>query len=371
MNQYQGQSSCIILSISQEAQRAAVLAGQPAAAVQTYSLVERGDIAKALALGGTVEPDGVVVLRWGVTDPKPPHAAERTCILGQPWLDPRPTDTADALRLIKAAILLTRQATILNRWPPQPLTDDERAVLTAEQAAEVDGQVAEQARRKVIQEAEEATKAAAIMVARQAAEQAVAAFEVGGPEPDEARYLYHEVQTTEFDQRVVRERERRRIRRLAHLLGELGGADARFYEHHDKDTPLGLVSEEEALALVTNWVLPTQVVGPYEPILRRAFGHEDDCEVAKVGFVAHEVKDLTAEEYRLCDWTVQKLRSTLPLIPVGHLLRASQQSWPALVRRHVGECSTCGATESRLGIKVEVDLGDGVVVSREFCVLPG
>lgn len=100
----------IIVGISEEAQRAAARAGQPAQAVQAYEL-PADLVVRALDLGADVAVDGAVTLACGAYRER--HGEPWTRLpsySGEAWavLPARPADAAaalDAIEVVRAALL--------------------------------------------------------------------------------------------------------------------------------------------------------------------------------------------------------------------------------------------------------------------------
>jgi hypothetical protein len=93
----------IIVGITDAAQRAALLAGQPAANVQRYELCTEL-LARALDLGAQVDSSGQVTLRWALRDDGSRNA------YAPELLGVRPVDAAACLDAIEAIVAAERAA---------------------------------------------------------------------------------------------------------------------------------------------------------------------------------------------------------------------------------------------------------------------
>lgn len=223
--------------------------------------------------------------------------------------------------------------------------------------------------------------AARLAEALRIAREVLDAYLAGGPEPDAAAVSSWVEQSAELARRVGEERRRRALVRLGALVDRSGRGGPRFDDCRSGERPLGLLSQEDALGIVRDWLLPTDVVGEYVALQPDTVQHADGC-AAKgvsggqerpgpfgqrrpaVGFTAEPAESLSTEEVQACRRTVDRLRGHLPHVPAEHPVWGDDGP-VACARRHVGDCSSCGAWISRLGVQVRLDV-EGWRVAREY-----
>jgi len=160
------------------------------------------------------------------------------------------------------------------------------------------------------------------------AEAAVEAYLKGGPEPPPV--AFRPLLTDELVARYRSEHERREDMSLAELVERAGCHDERFLDHRFPSQPLGVLTPEQALAFVRDWLLSVDVVPEYVPLQPAAIEHADG----------------------------------LHHVPAEHPLRGPD-AVAECARRHEGSCSLCGSSIAKVGIQVRLDV-DGVVISREY-----
>lgn len=202
--------------------------------------------------------------------------------------------------------------------------------------------------------------------------------------PDELRERVTAAAKVERERRQAEATERALAipRRLAALLCELDLADERCRAPHaDAEKPLGLWTEQEAREAVRDRILPREVgettsgvvrariswVGSDVPHLAECEGGEY-CECGKASFTAPVAESLSADEYRAVRRAVSALRAGLPLVPGGNDLH-TEAVWDH-VYRHRGERAALDDADalSELEVTVSVDLGDWVLVDREYLI---
>lgn len=337
----------IRVRLSQAAQTAALLAGEPARRDQTFEVLP-ADLPALLSLpGARVSDDGEVQV-----------AATDNVTLAQ-----RPTSGAQAISLVQAALVL---------------------------AAE------ENARKAAAEQAAKSAKAAeqAALVARLTAELAEAQLEPGvrldngrmyavarkdnsgrwGLYPDTPVLLG--VPLPALDGRVRRlvgERiaaakaatvaaEQKRLHRIAAVVLEHGTQSQRDRLAAGPG-PLGLLPEEEAVRVATDCTVPVDAAKGLVELERLdqddvAEACSESCSGCDPSYLAEEPEAIKAEEWAV----VTGIRAALAAagLPEG------------TIRRHKGQCDdpSCPSWPvSRIGVIVTVDLGDGLKVSREYGAL--
>jgi hypothetical protein len=204
----------ITVKISQAAQQAAVVAGLPASAIQSYALSSE-QLAEAVALGAQVSQSGEVTLDAPTADYHEGVEANR---LGP--LAARPADAAEALAMVRA-----RRAEIAAHY-----TVANRA--KAEERAREEHDRAEERERRQRRIAE--------------IEVAVVAFEAGGPDPYPIQDLSQ--RSVEQDSRIDAERKRRTAAEAAaRLASVLAWIEAHGSERLREAVRLGLLDQSEKI----------------------------------------------------------------------------------------------------------------------------
>lgn len=395
----------IVVALSQEAQQGAARAGQDARRLQVYDMPAEL-VGRALDMGAHVESDGSVVIA---------HRAKRmeqhdqrdgdAVIYGSRWreesgslaaLPRRPVDARDALDLIDQ-VRNAHQACVdsearedLRKALAYPVGES-RYWLThhAERArkgrlthAELDALdarlAAEDVREREVEEAKlraRAGEARAVLEAYLASD----AVDIPGDNHEQQRFcpdLYVKAKETSTERRKAAQAakmaaEEARQRRLAALVREcstdplvLGRLDA----PEGADYFLGLLPEDEAVEVVRAAKLPipdTRVVdygvrkltardARAECALDESDESDDGCPVS---FASAVPDSLTPSEWG----EAATIRSALKAagLPEGEL------------RLHTGTCECrCAAADAarRVGVLVRLDLGDGLVLKREYAV---
>jgi len=185
----------------------------------------------------------------------------------------------------------------------------------------------------------------------------------------EARRLFLEARELEKAEEEVRRLARAanernskaaRIERLALLACALADENARTRLEMPGSTPLGLMPEDEALAIVTNANLPVgNVLHEYERLVASDATHDEDGDECggTIGFRAVAAEDtdgIDAEELTV----ILAINSALAAarLPKGE------------IRVHTAECDAkrCPQGVRRIGVRVKLDLGDGLVIEREY-----
>jgi len=399
------QLNLVVVSISPEAQRAAAVAGQPAAVLQVYQLPQ-GLVQHALGMGAEITREGHVHLthnaRWlnrdggeWVTDwpagGQPGHLSER------------PTDAADALRLIVLAQntrQLERDASArealaevleraergqgpcsgqLDRIKSGRLTPAEQEKLEVALKADADrvASAREAARVKIVTHLE-AVLAGAVEDPRAVMDMDYEQRKLAGSDLVEQvkQFLARRADAQKIK---AAQDELRRILRLRTLVREISTDPAvlgRLNTGLCPDLSLGLLPEEEALEMVRAAKLPAVLgasgaVGSFRLLTERdlfddhgggdSAAVEAGCDGECAGeedadFTSRDPEELTGEEWR----ELQVIQAAIAAagLPAGE------------VRLHVGTCACkdVGDVVRRVGVKVALDLGDGLVIRREYGV---
>ena len=155
-----------------------------------------------------------------------------------------------------------------------------------------------------------------------------------------------------------------RLVRLAALAAEHGDDSARE-RIAAGPAPLGLLPEEEALEIVRAARLPvSDVLREHKQMIGSDVcdaGEDEDGDAGPCGSVSFRslpLAEVTAEEWA----RIKAVRAALAAagLPAGEAKRHRGQCG--------GDCSAEEGTLERLGIVVEIDLGDGLVINREYAV---
>lgn len=328
--------------ITEEAQQAAARAGLPAAREQEIELPQEL-VGRALDLGASIGEDGEVTLNCP-TD-----------------LSLRPDSPAAALYDIEAAVAqaTARQRENLEREVAEILAQ-EPARGAREYVASTGGLSPETVAALGVWEGKMLAAEGAWDAANEAA---VAAYEAGGEYP-----TLIQVPEELYDRRDAEQARRQNVAKRARLsrLAELAHGCLGVVERIDAGPgPLGLLPEAEAEAMVRDAALPVgEGLAEYRPLRSENVWKFCDCSTeysehaGEVSFLASSPEDaggLTAAEWE----TAKGIRVALAAadLPAGE------------IRLHRGGCSDtrCPAWPvRRVGVKVELNLGDGVVVEREY-----
>ena len=333
----------IIYALSSEGQALALRAGLDARAVQTIPIPAEL-LPRALDLGARIDGQGIATLMHGVeTDHAGgnPKVAFSPAFYGAP-LPRLAANAADALDLIAAA----REASLV-----EIDARARKALALVVAGDDPHGYLAEEAQKGRLTQAEGERLAAAVAHKR-------AAQEVVERE---------RVETTARAkiERAAKEAADAAAKRatLAHLAGLARDASQNAGERIDAgEAPLGLLSEEEARAIVRDAHLPPE--GDYAKIERDevcgASACDDDCtdecdddEHHVVHFTSASPTSLNEDEWA----TAKVARAAL-----------KARGLEGELRKHVGSCSCDPGYASRLGIIVVKDLGHGIEVRREYAV---
>lgn len=360
--------------LSQVAQAAAARAGELAERIQTYQIE---DAAELLDLGGTVDADGEIRVNMMLMAPDYIRP-----------LDIRPVDAAAAVIAVRAEVEWARCRSIreeqgvcgaaiaraikcvLKQIALEPVADAMRwGQGEVENAPPSMLAVLDEWRMR--QDEARATDAISYEVA-------VTAYEAGGELPDPIGCDWRP--EAAYD-RACAETKRRaaaveiaRLDHLAVLAARMGGKSVR-QRLAEPGGPLGLLPEDEALAIVRAATLP---VGGglwlYQKLVAADVREsccceyegceDDDCDGygdrewrGSVSFLVSspvDVGGLTADEWKV----IQSIREALVVadLPVGE------------IQVHRGQCDRWDCPDwpvRRVGVRVKINL-DGIVVSREY-----
>jgi hypothetical protein len=358
----------ITVSISEAAQRAALIAGAPSAQEQFY-VVPQELLAQLLALPWTeVKPDGSVScdvpprIGWGHGDAPPdPRASPYGDLWRGGYADQRPADAAAAIahgeRVVRDYVAYVHERR------------DERRVELERQDAEARAEVA---------------RWCALPLAHRASVHGVGYCRPSN-EPDYfgplhtsgvavvsldvvRRYAPDTYAEAEREVKKLREErdaakaqaEQARLLRLRAIVLDIGPDHARERIGADPGYPLGCLPEDEAVQFVRDHVLPVTDACPAYADLTEADirAHcDDNCRSCDPSYETVTLQEATLTA---ADWTdVKAIQAAMAAyaVPDGK------------VRVHRGQCDRrdCPAWPvTRVGIRVAVDLGDGLVVQREY-----
>lgn len=342
------------IKLSSAGQVAALRAGLPAQAEQSFPIpAER--IGAALDTGHvTIARDGSVALQW----PDP-------LVYGDPStaLDAPPDDPLNAA----IAAWARRDA---HQAEVEAAETDRRRKCAAEEAERVRARQEQAARWAALPLADRASAGGILYIYEEHGGPAnLSAFAADAWREAEAEYarLAGEKAADEVD---AADRRLARLAQLAALHGDNSVRD----RIAAGPAPLGFLPKAEAEQIVLDTMLPPQIgdVQEYTKITNkdvRAFcacgrDYPDEDGNSYDGSVSFRVVDPADGGISAEDWgTAETLRAALS----AHFTASTFVFSPT--RLHVGECDgeDCPARAvTRVGIRVTADLGDGLVLSREY-----
>lgn len=377
--------------LSEAGQRAALLAGEPAQKRQTLETDDLEIIKRCLDLGAMICLDGDISLPYGYFTP----TLDTRLTDAKEWLAAVEAKHAEleAKRAVEKAEIEARKVEkrdeaikeiegIIDDDTPFPAHELERI----KQMERLDHlmRYTEELPEDLVKRARtllDTFKAYRALYQRQV-ENAVEEFEAGGEFPRSYIPRMIDTQTRyQIDGRIAAERAKRRQTRLAQLIRENHG-DARLTIGKG---PLGAISEDEALEIVTDLYLPKEIdatsrlpgVMQYRPLTTsnvRAHCEEgaygEDCE-GSISFVVDDENDddftLTATEFDTA--------MTIKQVVINNCRSRGVTIDPdnTLVRVHKGQCSSSDCPvwpARRVGVKFSLECGEGLTISREYSETP-
>jgi hypothetical protein len=370
--------------VAREAQERAAREGKTATRKRVFRERDHKLVGHALDLGGVMQDDGVVHLKWPrgtITLDDRFQYSTRNCP-GRPdtrALRKSPESAQEALGQIQRE--LERHQADFEEWLPK--WEEEEGIKKKEKEERDKKKWEEEL--KILEEQRALARA---YLADEDADDAPSTRALSGytcclAEPtDEDQKLAEAVADTK--ERRQEERRTRRFKRMEALLREHYADVPDVIERLDAmpGVHLGLVPLEEAKDLIRDVVLPVfdgRVAAPglaaYEKLTKSDLkgGHEDcsctngsqheyyPCDCTEFGhkssFLVEDVEDegITGEEW-------QRVKRTRALL----LELAGVPEEATEIKLHAGTCDRCDSTARRVGLLVDMDVGDGVSVQREY-----
>jgi hypothetical protein len=365
----------ISVGLSDAAQAEAARGGLPAAVVQHYTVLAdaTGHVARMLDLGASISTSGQV----GLSHRCRSYGGREWSLVGE-GLPHRPCDSYAALDMIEAQ-LTSEASAALSAALARPVGESlaRRDLAALHQARLSESERASLAARLVLEEAHAAREAEVeaakretdrlAAVARLEAWRTSGSTALGGYDLDQllrrAGVEDHAADQAELARRAkaaedaTKAAEVARSERLDQIVREVGRPLDLGRIEADPANRLGLLSVEEAEEIALDARLPISDTLPaYDPLgVEDVRGDECD-EGASATYGSEAAGTVTAGEWAAVAATRARLAAVG--LPAGEL------------RRHTGTCNCRGhdSTATRLGIRVSLDLGAGVVVTREYGV---
>lgn len=334
------------IALSQQAQKDAARAKLPCAQQQTYTLTEEL-IGEALDAGASVAEDGRIVLTMARGDE----------------LDVRPADAAEAVvavvrfALVKEAQQEDERRKAAREWATREV---ERRLSYYGNEIKLPSDYGINIGMEELTALEPAAVAEALALVQVNVEQKKRerAEEMASNERINAeRELEKEKEKAAVHARLVR---------LAKVAFADGDDTVRGRLALVGTTPLGLLPEDEALEVVTDTRLPSESDGltlhEYVQLDDDDAPHREDdagpaCAGSSISFrveTPEEAGGIEAPEWEVI--TAIRKALTAAGLPEGE------------IQVHIAECSArrCPAGARRIGVLVKLDLGDGLVIEREY-----
>lgn len=393
------QSCCVkhlvVVAISKAARADAARAGHPSPAVVIHEVeAARTElVGKLLDMGGSVDEEGRVTLTYGIE--------RRNNDWSVAWnarhLERRPSDAAEAIKLVtddlaaeqadKLAELVRDASRAIDERRPS-VYDRQRAAETIEKIrkiapthpniAPVEHWLAHHKRIETTAQAEALAKRASDLAAW-LADTTKRGDPIGRDTTGLADDLVERVRAeikrrTEADGLAEAQAEGRRLERLAALARKYGDENAiARLDAEDGEEPLGLLPEDEAMEIVAEAMLPKMLgdtVVDYQHVkltkddtldacAEAGCKRDGDCKASWTVESCPAIDGVTSGE-----WTA--------LVAIREALTA--RSLPlGTLRLHFGSCECRDVPKDaarQIGVLVELDLGDGIEIEREYGYRP-
>jgi hypothetical protein len=352
-------------TITPEAQNVELLAGRPAQLDREFTSDDVGLVARALALGASIDTAGNVSL--------PPNGySNATTVSRFPW-SRVPTDAADAISLWEAAVeakraelaveaakaaareaeRLAERMAHFEEWLAQPEPTPENPGPSSPWRDTTDFPE-ELCNRITARDALKATAEKEIQRRRDA---------------DKAE-----------NEAAARYRAKARLEILAQLCVDWGDESVkeRLAQRNLPDgNPLGLLPEAEAVAVVTDWLLPLSAdLAPYIKIQARDVRQHCDVDAdyspvhQDFAFVALDADDFDVGGLSPDEWaTVKGITTAVNKIFEADFFRSATVECAVEPRVHRGQCRERECPEwpvRRVGVLVRVTIDNVLTVEREY-----